>query len=313
MFIRIFALALLLSVGSTPSFAKPEQTNPGWQKLTADEIRALQSNKTQSEYSGAGRYLRSIYYRSDGRAFVVQPPRNKGDKEWAGTGQWEIKNGQLCQPDFPLPRPCAPMYQDAPNNRIMRDYGFNAATIIRDVVDGDPKHLVAQVEKFIADTPTRAKAQAEERRGTVPAGTYLTGEEIRSLLTGKTTRELPTQRVGGIREPTLIYLQPDGIGYMSSDKGQTVWRGEWTIDGNRLCLSGAYWPCADFRRLADGKIMKEYGGPKGSRTVEVLEGDPDKVVEIVTSQPPYNQPATAQRPNQPKATGPSVLRNTTVQ
>lgn len=301
MLLRFCALALFMASGLAAQAADHGQP------MTPEAIRSFVSGKTVREYH-RNNVVRIVFYRADGRAFLVKPDRT-GAYAQPATSSWKADDNYLCRPELPVGRPCQAMSRRA-DGTVLLDYQAGGMMMLQ-AVDGDPAQLVAFIEKSTADAPARAHAAAEERRGSVPPGNYLSGDEIRQLVSGKTVRETPTERIGITRTVTLIYTAADGTGYLSIDGGQTTWRGPWEISGNRLCLKGAYWPCADFRRTSGGKIMKEYGGPKGSRNVELMDGDPEKVVEIVNNTPPYNQqrPATTARPPDNR---PAFMKNTTV-
>lgn len=277
---QFYLLVLLLLPGAAMGASPPGQP------LTPDEIRTFVSGKTVREYVN-GQLLRQVYYVPDGRAFLMKADRRHGLTE-PSASQWKAQDQSLCRPDLPLARPCQPMSR-LPDGTTRLYYGSDSGYVSLRAVDGDPDQLMARVQHYAANATVRGDMQAEERRGAVPGGSYLTGDEIRALVSGKTLRETPTQHIGAADPPTLIYLAADGTGYLATNRGQTTWRGQWVVDGNRLCLQGAYWPCSDFHRTAAGKIMKEYGGPRGSRNVELLEGDPSNVALMVANSYPYNQ------------------------
>ncbi len=300
---RFCLLALLLLPGSAMAAA------PAGQPLSPDEIRTFVSGKTVREYVN-GQLLRQVYYAPDGRAFLMKADRRHGLTE-PSASQWKAQDQSLCRPGLPLARPCQPMSR-LPDGTTRLYYGSDSGYVSLRVVDGDPDQMATRVQHYAANATVRGDMQAEERRGAMPGGSYLTGDEIRTLVAGKTLRETPAQHIGTADPPTLIYLAADGTGYLATNRGQTTWLGPWVIDGNRLCLQGAYWPCADFRRATDGKLIKESGGPRGTRSVELLDDDPEKVMETVANSYPYNQRINARKNLEPKSNEPAFLGDATL-
>lgn len=294
---RFLAVALLLTIPAAQA-ADPNS------HLSRAELQTLVSNKTHKDFIG-GRWIRTIYFTADGHFTMLATGKNPN---WI-TGNWTTQadvNGveYLCT-EAMLGKPCS-TFTAGSGGRFIKEEGYTV-----EVSDGDPERVVEKVAQIRAEAATRAAVRAAP-----PPGDYLTAEEIRTLITGKTTIERnPVDRPGQGR-PGVFYFQPDGVASFLQGEGgwQTVWRGKWKIDGNRLCLEGGSWACAGFRRVAAGRVMKEYGnGTGGSRNLELVEGDPQNVAAIVANSYPYNQRTTSSgttRPAQPSQ--PSFLDNTTV-
>lgn len=120
-------------------------------------------------------------------------------------------------------------------------------------------------------------------------GPTLSGDEVRTLLVGKTEIEGPASAMskGDKQNLTEFYLRDDGTGYMFRNGGRTIWRGHWTISGDKLCLPGAYWPCAEFHSDG-GRVFKHYLTGDKWTAVDLVAGDPEGIGDRVDNSYPYN-------------------------
>lgn len=261
-------------------------------RLNRDQLQAITAGKTHREFKN-GKPFRSVYYAPDGRYAEI----TADNSHWLAEQRWDIESDPshhdyLCT----LQRPCF-AFTPLPGGKFMRSGGFTV-----EVLDGDADHVVARVASQKAAIDARNAAQ-----NAPPPGDYLSGDEVRALLTGKTTIESdPRDRLD---TAGYFFFASDGIAYFHH--GHTIWRGRWLIDGNRVCLEHGSWPCASFRRAAGGKVTKEYGhGASGTRRLQLADGDPNNVAALVSNSYPYNRAQAS--PGAAVPAQPSFLENTTV-
>ena len=294
--IRLLGATLLLLSIPAAQAADPNS------RLGRADLLIITANKTHKEFNG-GRVFRTVYYTADGHFTMIATGKNPVSNTGNWTIQGDVSNTDYLCTEAKLGDPCS-TFTAVSGGKFIKRGGFTV-----EVLDGDAEHVVERVAQIKTGAATLAAARAAP-----PPGDYLTGEQIRTLITGKTTIERnPVDRPGQER-PGFIYFQPDGVAYFLQGEGglRTVWQGKRKIDGDRLCMEGGSWACAGFRRAAAGQLMKEYGnGTAGSRKLELADGDPHNVGTIVSNSYPYNQRTTSPgRPAQPPR--PSFLDNTTV-
>lgn len=175
-----------------------------------------------------------------------------------------------------------------------------------------------QIQSCLRERKRLAERQAQMRN--LLAGTYLSGEEARQLLAGKTLIETPKalpNRPPASKNQVFTYFDPSGEAFLASGEGGYAmrWRGNWTIKGDQFCLPGAYWPCARLRRASDGKLYRDYYAASNepdevtSYGALVLEdGDGHGVVKEVERWPGGKKKTEPPRNSQPSPglAGPSM-------
>lgn len=166
-----------------------------------------------------------------------------------------------------------------------------------------------EIQSCLREQKIRAEQEAKLRA--ILAGTYLSGEDVRQMLAGKTLIETPKalpNRSPVARTDVYTYFDPSGEAFMASGEGGYAmhWRGNWTMQGDRFCLPGAYWPCARLRRAPDGKLYRDYYAfPKEPDQVTsysalaLEDGDGHGVVQEVERSPGGKKKAEPPRTSQP--------------
>lgn len=116
---------------------------------------------------------------------------------------------------------------------------------------------------------------------------YLSGEELRALIVGKTHSDVELPVKGRSYDntkpvqPLLTYYEPDGQLFLMKGQGgaATRWWGYWTLNDNVLCMPGAYMPCARYKRDEKGRLIRVYtNGLEG--VVTVKDGGAEVVTEV---------------------------------
>ena len=102
------------------------------------------------------------------------------------------------------------------------------------------------------------------------------------MLPGKTAVEGSPHALssGDKANLTEFYLRDEGTAYMFRNGGRIIWRRHWTINGDRLCLPGASWPCAEFHSEG-GRVSKHYLTGDQWTGVNLVAGDPEGIAERV--------------------------------
>lgn len=129
---------------------------------------------------------------------------------------------------------------------------------------------------------------------------YLSGDEVRALIVGKTHSDVELPVKGRSYDntkkvtPLLTYYEPDGQLFLMKGQGgaATRWWGFWTLTGNWLCMPGAYMPCARYKRDEQGRLIRVYqNGLEG--VVTVTDGGAEVVTEVkkwIREPPPPPKP-----------------------
>ena len=291
---RVRPWALVLSFAA---FASPGAHAEG-QALDDDALKAITAGKTHREYFQE-RMHHEIFFQPDGRAFVVfKVEFHRPLMEIS----WNIEHGMLCIPDFPSGGPpCVPITK-LPDGTFQKDYSSGHVTSIREIVDGDPDKLIDQVRP--AAVP-RSAALDTSVTAILPPGDYLSGEQVKALVAGKTLTQASLREKRFLmrnQKPELhyYYYAADGKAFTLAGQGglQTMGRGTWDIQNNRLCAHGVSLPCSGIRRIAGGRYQVEYPGMYNSWSVEITDGDTQKIVDTINNTYPYNQ--KPQVPNEPE-------------
>ncbi|MHB0704118.1 hypothetical protein ACX4MT_13080 [Roseomonas mucosa] len=120
------------------------------------------------------------------------------------------------------------------------------------------------------DCRQRAQRSAEERR--TFTGTWLSQEELRQAISGKTLRMTP--QAGG--QLVVLYFSPNGEAFYRSGEGGMAYRarGPWFIEGEQgVCTRGMSLPCMRFHRAENGALLGRYTTGQIYRLAS-LDGDP---------------------------------------
>jgi hypothetical protein len=168
------------------------------------------------------------------------------------------------------------------------------------------------------------RQHGDAMRAPIAGGGYLSGEELRQLVAGKTL-EVRRPPVNGRAQPQATwFFRPDGqVFYRAGEGGYaTRWRGPWHLEGDALCTRGAGLPCWRVHRASGGQLAQHLATGHVQPIAAVREGDPTHTEAEVRRfypdqpaaphQPTYRQPGQQagqpQPPAPPGILGPSLSR-----
>jgi hypothetical protein len=112
------------------------------------------------------------------------------------------------------------------------------------------------------------------------AAADLTGPELKTLLSGKSTylENTATSR-GGVGQG-VIYYAADGASMYKTAKGD-VYHGQWTIKGNTVCNT---WkevppsPCSRYTKEGDTiTVINADTGQVRAKVIKIADGNPEKI------------------------------------
>jgi hypothetical protein len=108
----------------------------------------------------------------------------------------------------------------------------------------------------------------------------LTGAELKTTFSGKTTYLETTATSTGGQGQGVIYYAPDGTSLYRTAKG-TMLHGTWTIKDNTLCND---WkeapnnPCSKYDKQGDTfTVINASTGQARGKVVKVVDGNPEKL------------------------------------
>ncbi len=112
------------------------------------------------------------------------------------------------------------------------------------------------------------------------AAADLTGPELKTLISGKSTYMETSANSRGGAGTGVIYYAADGTSMYKTANGP-VYHGQWTIKGNTVCITFKEvppGPCSRFNKEGNTiTVINADTGQVRSKIIKIVDGNPEKI------------------------------------